>query len=93
MAFGYEIFDASGNLIISNTGATGLILGQVEITAANQSGTVTNADFARGTPFWLFAPAFASPGNEPGVSVAGTTLTWTTPATPNYLGYIWYGIR
>lgn len=93
MAYGYEIFDSAGNLITSNAGATGLILGQVEITAANQSGAVTHADFARGIPFWMLAPASGAPGNEPGVSVAGTTLTWTTPAAPNYLGYIWYGIR
>lgn len=91
MAFGYEIFDQSGALLVSNLDNTGLILGGVSITSANQSGSVTNADLARGVPFYWFVPPTSVANGTPDITFSGTTMSWTASGT-TFVGYIWYGI-
>lgn len=94
MAYGWQINDSSGTTIVDSTMSTGIIIGSVEITSGNQSGSLTNSDFQYGTPFWFLLPKASGPDAVPGVSFSGSptdTMTWTAaPAT--FLGRIWYGI-
>ena len=90
MPQGIQIWDAAGNLIMEYTDRVGRVIGSVDITAANQSGSVSNAQFAAGGG-WYFL--FGSAENHPTVSIAGTTLTWTQFDVSDWLGTMFYGVR
>lgn len=77
MPHGLRTWDSSGNLIIDVSTRLTRILAIQAVT--NVNGSVTNADFALGAPFWYFTNV-PSGIATPAVSFSGTTLTWTWPA-------------
>ena len=94
MSAGLQIWDASGNLIFDTPTRCGRVLGTVSF--GNTNGSVSNAQFAAGTPFWFVSQT--SPGYaayQPTIAVASNTLTWTwstSGAAGNQGGTIIYGI-
>lgn len=93
MAFGYQIYSPTGQLLMDTDTSTGLIIGFVLLNAGTQSGSVTNADLLKGTPFHILMPPNGSIVSTPGVSFSGDTMTWTPPPSGSFLGRIWYGVR
>lgn len=89
MSYGLRVWDASGNLHIDTSTLMGRILGQVAVTGA---GSVTNAGFATGTPFYLELhknnnPAYLS------FTMSGTTLSWTvTNSSYSVDSVVLYGV-
>lgn len=78
MAHGIRTFDASGNILMDTDTNMGRILGMT--TTGTSNGSVTNADFAQGTPFWIAIVNNTTANNtvvSPDFSFSGTTLTWT----------------
>jgi hypothetical protein len=79
MSLGYRDWNAAGNLIVDTNNRLSRVLGTVDITGG-VSGSVTNADFAQGTPFWICTAKEASyslySGGGPNISVSGSTLSW-----------------
>ena len=94
MPAGLQIWDASGNLIFDTPTRCGRVLGTV--TFGTMNGSVTNAQFAAGTPFWFVSQS--SPGYaayQPTIAVVGNTLSWSwtvSGSTGNIGGTIIYGI-
>lgn len=82
MPQGLQVFDASGNEILSVTDRISRVLGVTTITGGS-AGSVTNAGFAGLTPFWMCTPLVSFPTYAPQFSFnAGTnTLSWTWPRT------------
>jgi len=78
MPHGLRTWDASGNLIIDVSTRLTRIIGTQAITPVD--GSLSNADFALGTPFWYFTNVPVGKAT-PVVSFSGTTLTWTWPAS------------
>lgn len=77
MAQGLQVWDASGNLIVDTGDALGKVLGVATITAGTD-GSVTNAGFALGDPFWQCVSQATYGTHQPTFSFsAGTnTLSW-----------------
>lgn len=94
MALGLRIWDASrSHVIIDTSFRTGFLLGAIDITSANQSGSVTNpAITENGDPFYFTVTGLiAAP---PIVTFSGNTLTWTdADSTVIFTGTIYYGVR
>lgn len=75
MAYGLQIFDAAGNLIVDTNTRIGTFLDIVSIS--NADGSATNAALAMGTPFWLLHVLDTAYNSiAPSVSVSGTTISW-----------------
>lgn len=91
MPAGFQAWDASGALIIDITTRTGFVIGSVAINLFNQSGSVTNAGFADGSPFYFIVAATGESGRYPQVSFSGNTMTWTQSTAANFAGTIFYG--
>jgi hypothetical protein len=51
MTQGLQVFDASGNIVVDTTHYLGRILGVTTVGISN--GSITNANFSKGTPFWV----------------------------------------
>lgn len=82
MAYGWQVLDASGNITTDHTNYLGTFLGVTTLTAGT-NGSVTNAGFSLGTPYWHAIPtATFTQIKEPTLSVSGTTLSWTWPSSP-----------
>lgn len=81
MPHGLRTWDASGNMVIDVSTRLTSIIGVASVTSSN--GSVTNADFARGTPFWYFTNIPAGIAT-PDVSFSGTTLSWTWNANTTF---------
>jgi hypothetical protein len=87
MAEGLQIWDAQGQLVFDTTTRNTRILGIVDIGTGAATGSVTNAGFAEGTPFW-FCTALSFSTNlgdyiiSPTFSVSGNTLTWNWHSMP-----------
>lgn len=72
--------------------AAGLILGGVDLSVGDNDGSLVDADLENGVPFWFLSGNGAQ--DQPSVSVAGDTLTWTAnPDGAFYTGRLVYGIR
>jgi hypothetical protein len=73
---GLQVYDASSNLILDVTDSLGTVLGTV--STGTTSGSVTDANFANGTPFWAHLPLATNYLSlPPDITFSGTTLTWT----------------
>jgi hypothetical protein len=83
MPQGLQVWDASGNLILDLTDRLGRILGISTLTPPTD-GSVINADFATGTPFWACVPVSSGRAPVPNVSFSGTTLSWDFVAGISY---------
>ena len=90
MTQGLQVWDASGNLILDTSYDTGFILGVVDFATAAQSGSLTDANFANGTPFFFDIGTIANMLSAPTVTYSGTTMTWTA-TDGTYSGKIYYG--
>ena len=78
MPQGWQAFDASGNLIVDVSTRLGRVLGVQTLTAAT-GGSVTNANFASGTPFWMLSNVSVAGARQPEITFSGTTLSWSFP--------------
>lgn len=80
MPQGLQVFDASGNEILSVTDRISRVLGVTTITA-NSAGSVSSAGFSGLSPFWFCVPITSFDSYLPEFSFnAGTnTLSWTWP--------------
>ena len=95
MATGFKVWDAAGNLTIDGTTRMSRVLGYTTI-GANTSGTITDAGFSTGTPYWISIRNSLSPGafddvEPPSISVAGTTLTYDN-SSPRLDHLVIYGV-
>ncbi len=97
MADGFKVWDASGNLIIDGTRRLSRVLGWTTI-GANTSGTITDAGFSTGTPYWISirndVTSPVAPGTNtvpPSISVSGTTLTYDN-SSPRNTHLVVYGV-
>lgn len=80
MDAGYQVWNASGILITDTTDRMGTLLGIVTLTGG-VSGSVTNAAFADGAPFWCATPLVTFNTFAPLITPSGTTLSWSWPIT------------
>ena len=87
-----KVWDAAGNLWQDLTTRYARKLGQVTITSSNQSGSVTDAGFADGDP-WYFMLGATQVYGEPRVSFSGNTMTWTATGLGTFSGTLFYGVR
>jgi hypothetical protein len=79
MPQGLQVWDASGNIVIDTSYSIGRMFGVVTINSGNQSGSLVEAAFATGTPFFICVPnenASWSDGANPVVTISGNTLSW-----------------
>lgn len=97
MADGFRCWDASGNEIINGTKRLPRVLGWATI-GANTSGTIVDAGFATGTPYWISirndvtSPvALGTNTVPPSISVSGTTLTYDN-SSPRNTHLVVYGV-
>lgn len=75
MAAGLQVWDANGSLIVDLSTRLGRILGVT--TFSSSTGSITDADFASGTPFFIASPtSVSSPSFGPKLTISGTTLSW-----------------
>jgi len=86
MPQGLQIWDASGNLILDTSSHIGRVLGVATLTGGT-NGSVTDANFSTGTPFWHLQPNATYPTKLPDITISGTTLNWNFQA-----GYTWSGM-
>lgn len=80
MPQGLQVWDASGNLQVDTNTTMANVLGTVSSGTTN--GSLTDANFAKGTPFAIAMPAtttFATAGLY--ISFAGNVMTWTWDTT------------
>ena len=92
MPAGFQAWDASGNLIIDLSTRTGFVLGNVAINSGNQTGSLTDAGLADGTPFYFNVADTGESSRHPFVSFSGTTMSWTKSTATNFTGTIFYGV-
>ena len=80
MAAGLITYDASGNVIIDTTKNIGVLIQLYENVSANASYTISGLT-SKGTPFAFVIPTgsytASSQFNNPSVSFAGNTVSWT----------------
>ena len=81
MPAGFQVFDASGNVIVDLTDRLGRVLGITTITA---DGNLTDAGFATGTPFWCCIPVATGRAPVPDISISGNVLSWDFQAGISY---------
>lgn len=75
MAAGLQVWDANGDQIVDTTTRLGRIIGIT--TISTNTGSINDADFADGTPFFIATPTnVSSPSFGPKLSMSGTTLSW-----------------
>lgn len=92
MPQGLQIFDSSGVLILDTTDNTGFVIGFLDFASASQSGSLTNANFSSGTPFFFSLSDTNDGPATPDVSFSGTTMTWTANVYAPFSGVIYYGV-
>lgn len=75
MPAGLQVWDANGQMIVDTSTRLGRIVGVADITTA--TGSIIDANFADGAPFWVALPASnTSPSFGPKFTFSGTTLSW-----------------
>lgn len=89
MSFGLEIKDTAGNVVLGITDRITRELGRTTISA---DGSVTDARFADGTPWWINPPAVSAGNPSPDFTLIGTTLYWTFPGGSGGSFHLIYGI-
>jgi len=88
MAYGVKVFGPDGTTVwLDTTTYTGKLLGVTTITA-NTDGSVTDSDFAIGTPYYLAIPTTTTSGYSPVLSFNSSTNTlswaWGTRTGQNH---------
>lgn len=87
MPAGYQQWDASGNLILDTSTIVGRFFGKINIGGAGsaKTGSVTNAKFSQGTPFYVAVNTLGVDVEGYGVVItfSGNTMTWTYPQAGN----------
>lgn len=94
MPAGVELYrDGAANPYFSTALAAGFILGGVDLTpGASNTGSLTDADFLNGTPFYFLNGGGAQA--QPTVSFSGSTMSWIASSDGAfYTGRLCYGIR
>lgn len=96
MPQGFQVWDASGNLIVDTNTHLGRVLGIHTVTTA--SGNFSHAGFSQGTPFAVAgSEAGDQSGNPwaftPDITIVGTTLSWDFGSLPVHTTHIIYGVR
>lgn len=93
MPQGLQVWDASGNLILDISERVGKFLGIATITAG-VNGSVTNAGFALGQPFFMVTTLGTLPTYRPSLTFnAGTnTLSWDWQGRPGSNCSLRYGV-
>ena len=94
MPAGFQVFDASGNLIVDLNSKLSRVLGIATVNTA--SGNLNHAGFSQGTPF---AVAGSEAGDQSGnpwaftpeITITGTTLSWDFGSLPVHTTHIIYG--
>lgn len=75
MPQGLQVWNAAGQLVLDVSERTGKVLGTTTIVAG-VDGSVTDADFALGSFFFVATPKTTYPTFRPTFTFAGTTLSW-----------------
>lgn len=80
MAYGFEIYDSSGNLLINLSKRVPRVLGT--ISSGTTNGSYADARLAGGIPFFVTTSQLNSTGggayfNYPSVSITSSGLSWT----------------
>ena len=83
MPQGLQVWDASGNLILDLTDRLGRILGISTLTSPTD-GSITDAGFASGTPWFICLPISSGAASTPQCSVAGNVISWDFITGGNY---------
>ena len=79
MPQGLEIRDSSGTVILTISDRITRLLGSSSMTGGT-AGSVTNAGFTTGTPFWWASrDAGGSFFYDPVITVTSDTMSWTWP--------------
>jgi hypothetical protein len=86
MPYGLEVHNADGSLGFTTTDRLTRIIAITTIGGSGaQTGSVTSAGFATGTPFWVVSAAgadFATSSTNiafPDFTMSGNTLSWSIP--------------
>lgn len=85
MANGLKVWDELGNVILDVSNSITRILGITDTGTVN--GSVTNADFSLGVPWYCVIPkdtgsgTIMSWGLTPVITFASNTMTWTWSST------------
>lgn len=92
MAFGINIWDGGGNLILNATPSLARTLG---IIVVNNDGSLSNDQFYMGRPwYWVHMTNTDAAGYVPKVKVNGNVLSWSyiQNSNPKGTAMIFYGI-
>lgn len=92
MAYGVEIRDNAGNIVVSVTDRLTKLLGTVSITA---NGSLTLPGTLTGNNYWFtFEPTGGGfPNTPPFIGISSGTLYWSYPASGTHQpGIIHYGM-
>lgn len=96
MAYGWETYDASGNLLAASSLATGIILGRIVLETGNWDGSLQDSDLTRGVPFFWVQSFDSAPYDTPTVTFTGgppaDTINWVDNSGELTTQSIWYGI-
>lgn len=92
MPAGFQVWDASGNLIVTVTDRLTRVLGQVDTGTSN--GSITDGNFSLGSPFFYYVSYSNSrPIYQPVITLTGISLSWSfNVSSPRFGGRIIYGI-
>jgi len=77
MPAGLQVWDATGALVLDTSTIVARVLGS--ITTSDLSGSLTDAGFLTGNPFWAVAtsqPWYFNALLHESISVTGSTLAW-----------------
>ena len=80
MAYGFEIYDSSGNLLINLSKRVPRVLGI--ISSGTSNGSYSDARLSGGIPFFVTTSQLSSTGggvdfNYPSITITSSGLSWT----------------
>ncbi len=83
---GLRIWDEGGNLILDTNDRIGRIIGIYTITGG-VDGSITNSEFATGTPFWQLIPVVSYVSLYPEITSSGSTISWAFDPDRSWTGF------
>lgn len=92
MARGLQVFNAAGGVIFDTNDRLTRMIGSMLISGA---GSITVPEFAQGGGFYFAFPQRDFNGlitGYPVIDISGTTLSWSTPGTPQLDLLVYYGV-
>ena len=94
MPQGLQVFNPDGSILLDTNTWVSQILGNVSLAANHAAGSLNDANFTRGRPFYFVLMQEGNQGSTPTgnpvnkiVSVSGTTLSWNAGAIPAQIIY------